>query len=90
MRQVPLVFVLGTSLVLVEQNKANLGCVRLQSALWPSSLQWVAFGLKCVQMAVNDSQIGLSQPQLTAKTATKPTFCLIKLTEGRSVKQKCQ
>ena len=33
---------------------------RLQSALWPSLLHCVVFGLKCVQMALNESQLGLS------------------------------
>jgi len=34
--------------------------IRLQSALWPSLPHCTVFGLKCVQMAVNDSQLGLS------------------------------
>jgi len=39
---------------------AHFEMLRLQSALWPSLLHCVAFGLKCVQMAANDSQLGLS------------------------------
>jgi len=36
------------------------GPIRLQSALWPLLLHCTVFGLKCVQMAANDSQLGLS------------------------------
>jgi len=43
-----------------ERLQDRCNPLRLQSALWPSSLHCVVFGLKCVQMAVNDSQLGLT------------------------------
>jgi len=44
---------LATTLILFSET-------RPQSALWPSLLHHAVFGLKCVPMAANDLQLGLS------------------------------